>query len=46
VVDLGELAGGAGEADLESFGVAGPALCSAPLIRAIRLSRISVMRGR
>ena len=45
-VDLGELVVGTGEADLESFDFAGLALVFGSLIRAIRLSRISAMRGR
>jgi hypothetical protein len=44
-VDLGELVFGSGEADLEAFDLAEPAFALGFAMRAIRLSRISAMRG-
>jgi hypothetical protein len=45
-VGLGELRGGRGEADLESFGLAGPAFAFGFGDAAVRLSRISLSRCR
>ena len=46
LVDLGEFVLGAGEADLKSFDFAEPAFAAGSAMRAVRLSRISAMRGR
>jgi len=45
LADLGELVFGSGEADLEAFDFAVPALAFGLAMRAVRLSRISARRA-